>query len=42
MAELYGLDRVGLRFRMHELFMTPRHKDAHAPLRDRIAARMPG
>ncbi len=40
-AQLYGLDRAGMRYLMDALFMTPRYADVHRELRDAIAARLP-
>ena len=39
-AELYGLGKSLLKYLMDLLFMTPKHKAAHAVLRDAIVAKM--
>lgn len=39
-AQLYGLGRREFQFLMNELFMTPKHKDIHAAMRDDICARL--
>jgi hypothetical protein len=40
-AQLYGVSARAFRFLMDTLFMTPRHKDTHARMRDAVAARLP-
>lgn len=39
-AQLYGLGRAEVRFLMDTLFMTPKHKAAHAAMRDAILGEM--